>query len=184
MKLPIASKILKSGFVERGLARPFSDVIVEDIPHVICGRVPQTKLDRATKNLFRGEAVQKLKKHFKFYSPHRPGLENLKRKVNIVKNISKDILLHRQEYIAIPAALYAANSAIEYIKKPAIKSKTNFQKVMDACLGEVQNYAHKFAKSPVLSSLALGGAVYGGAHLLNKIKPSKSNQQESIREAI
>jgi len=184
MKLPIASKILKSGFVERGLARPFSDVIVEDFPHAICGSVPQTALDRATKHLFQAESVRKLKKHFKFYSPHKPSFKNLKRKAEIVKDISKDILLKRQEYIAIPAALYAANSAIEYMKKPVIHPKANLQKIMDSGLNEIQNYTHKFTKSPVLSSLALGGAIYGGAHLYNKIKSLKCNQQESAHATI
>ena len=184
MTIPILSKAFKSGFVERGLARPICENFVEDLPKAIFGNVPHTKVRDAAKHLHRTKFTDSLHKHFKFHKKHTLGSTNILRKISLWTNPLQQILTKQQDYIAIPAGLYLGHKIASHFNKPVIKPKSHVQKIMDSALGEIQSYAACAAEKPLLASIGLAGAIYGVNALNNKMKHHQSHQQETIHESL
>jgi len=184
MNIPLTSQIFRKGFIERGAARVFGGIFTADIPGTLFGEIPPKKIDCAVKNLFKCKTAEGLKKRFTFPNIHPVGAKNLQRKIDILTDCTKQILSKRQDYIAIPAVLYVGHKALCQFTKSAPKQKNHFQKIIECGVKEIHNYTQKFINQPILASLAISGAIYGGTKLLNKPNQSKVKQQETINETL
>ena len=186
MSLPTSSRVLKDGWLNRGFGRSFTDRVISNIPGTIFGDWPKTKVRIAGKNLkkkLRPQFFNVLKEQCLNNLLNKPSGSHTARdlmKMDITKimDFSKQVIFKRQEYLAIPAGMYAGHKIAKHIMTPKIPPETKFQKILNAGIKEIENYAHKAADRPVMTSLAIGGAIYGASKLWN-IKKVSGQESEN-----